>query len=81
MSVSSRGFTLIEFIVIGAIIGTLIGLFTRPAWNMAGNEPMRSWTLYTVQHDGHWWVLGTTGNGCIHHPDCPCRKGKIEAEQ
>lgn len=29
---------------------------------------------FTVEHDGHRWVKGTSG-ALTHHPDCTCKKG------
>lgn len=34
--------------------------------------------IYTVEHDGHWFVLeGRYSKGAmLHHPDCPCGKSR-----
>ena len=35
-------------------------------------------TLLTVVHDNHWFIVeGRFSKGAmLHHPDCPCGKGK-----
>ena len=42
-------------------------------------EPPATTQMVTVQHDGHWWVLRR--QTFAHHPDCPCRGTKAEAEE
>jgi len=85
-----RGSTLIEVVVVLAIIATLCGLLA-PAFFAAraaatrhseapadDSGPPSTIQLVTVQHDGHWWVLGR--EHFAHHPDCPCRSRKPEVE-
>lgn len=80
-----RGFTLVELCVVVVIILTLAGLLVpvvmpaRSRRSGTRDEPPQSWNLYTTQHDGHWFVKDA-GGGVCHHPDCPCRKQKAEAE-
>jgi len=74
-----NGVTLVELIVAAAIAGTLIGLLMPVVGRLwvakaeAGpaGEPQDSWSLCTVKHDKHWWILGNHVG--FHHPDCPCR--------
>ena len=83
-----KAFTLVEALVVLAIVCTLIALLipavarvfdhgSRAAAVVTG-EPAVSWSLYTVQHDGHWFILGNRVG--FHHPDCPCRKRQAEAD-
>lgn len=87
-----RGYTVIEFIVVAAILLTIISLLwpavsaarSAAKRNSDGGErgpsqPPQSWNLYTAQHDGHWFVKDT-GGGVCHHPDCPCLSRKAESE-
>jgi competence protein ComGC len=84
-----RAFTLVEAVVVVAILLTLVGLLwpaisaARSAASRGSdgvthaiNEPTESWNLHTVRHDGHWFVE-KAGGGVCHHPDCPC-SGKVE---
>ncbi len=34
-------------------------------------------TVYTFEHDGHL-LIGQYPNFMMHHPDCPCIKGRFE---
>lgn len=92
---SRRAFTLIEAVVVLAILLTLIGLLW-PAISaaranaqrrgdgveQASREPQESWQLQTVKHDGHWFVtyLRVHAATMVHHPDCPCFRRKAERE-
>lgn len=84
-----RGFTLVEAMVVVAILLTLIGLLSpaisaaraaasrgRDGVEHATTGPPGSWSIHTRQHDGHWFVEHA-GGGVCHHPDCPC-SGKVE---
>jgi hypothetical protein len=84
-------FTLVEALTILAILATLVGLLVpailaarKNADHMTvpsvaeDSEPPESWTLCTVQHSGHWFVVGDKWG--MHHPDCPCRSQTPEAE-
>jgi competence protein ComGC len=83
-----KAFTLTEALVLLAIVCTLVGLLVPSvarvfdhaarATAVVTREPAVSWSLYTVQHDGHWFVLGNRVG--FHHPDCPCRKRQAEAD-
>lgn len=85
----SRGFTLVEFLVVAAILLTLVSLLwpaisaarsaAKRSGEQASPQPPQSWNLYTAQHDGHWFVKDT-GGGVCHHPDCPCVGRKAESE-
>ena len=81
--------TLVEWLVIIAIIGTLIGLLSptlmaiRDVASRDGEQatPRATLRLETVEHDKHLWVIS---DGLMkypatfsHHPDCPC-SGKAE---
>lgn len=37
---------------------------------------MKAWTLRTVAHDNHLWIMSRDGlsDYFVHHPDCPCQK-------
>lgn len=83
------GFTLVEVIVVAAILLTLVGLLWpafSAAWAAATGKPEevkpsgppRSFRLYTAQHDGHWWVMSP--DHFEHHPDCPCPAQNAEKE-
>lgn len=53
-----------------------------PAQIVAPAPQAGSWYLFTVAHDGHWFVISRTTDGSrpfMHHPSCPCTK-KPEAE-
>ncbi len=86
-----KAFTLVEAMVVVAILLTLVSLL-MPAFlaakdaaaKKASGEPPRpstTWMLWTVQHDGHHWVIsapvGSMPSTFQHHPDCPC-SGKVE---
>jgi hypothetical protein len=66
----------IEAIVVAVFICVLVAMLASlPVFHArrpAEASPPSSWTLYTVEHDGHWWVLGNRVG--FHHPDCPCGK-------
>jgi hypothetical protein len=88
-----RGYTLVELLVsLGLVfVGILLLLpvaarllWPPPRYSAAGggaqNVPPPSITMFTREHDGHWWVSNTRGHAIVHHPDCPCRKLKAEVE-
>lgn len=89
-----KAFTLVEALVAIAIAATLFALLipgiltafvaARKNADHAGvavtvDEPKESWSLLTVKHKGHWWVIGN--NWGAHSPDCPCYGKKAEAER
>lgn len=57
------------FVVVTVTLGVAWGLtklMTAATKNAA---------LFTVEHDGHKWVLSNYGAYTpVHHPDCPCGK-------
>jgi hypothetical protein len=84
-------FTIVEALTALAILATLVGLLVpailaarKNADHMTvpsvaeDSEPPESWTLCTVKHSGHWFVVGDKWG--MHHPDCPCRSRTPEAE-
>jgi prepilin-type N-terminal cleavage/methylation domain-containing protein len=83
-----KAFTLVEALVVLAIVLTCAALlypavarlFDHGPHNAvaAQDEPREAWTLTTVKHGGHWWIVGTEWGQ--HHPDCPCRKRQAEAD-
>lgn len=89
----NRGFTLVEALVVVAIILTLVGLLwpaiiaARAAAGRHKNgvveqappQPTPSWDIYTVLHDRHWFVTDVRGGVC-HHPDCPCLNRRAEVD-
>lgn len=80
-----RGYTLIEVLTALAILATLVGILApavlaarkNPGHVTATISPQESWTLCTVKHSGHWFVVGDKWG--THHPDCPCHKRTPEA--
>lgn len=37
------------------------------------SKTSRGFTIESLNHDGHKWVVWSYGEGSIvHHPDCPC---------
>lgn len=67
-----RAFTLVEVLVVGAILLTLVGLMWpaisgirsvylrgRNGVEQSAKEPSRTWWLETVSHDGHTWVISS----------------------
>ena len=74
----SRGYTLVECLVVLAILATLAGLLAPLTFKTKDRaSPPAAGLMWTVQHDGHWWIL--CRENFAHHPDCPC-KGKAERE-
>lgn len=81
------GVTLVEVFVVVVLAATLVSVLVVPFWPRAqkqangigNNEPpaVFGWSLYTRQHDRHWWVIG--GEHFVHHPDCPCQRRHAEA--
>jgi hypothetical protein len=41
--------------------------------------PPKTYSLHTVEHDNHLWILNRTMDYFVHHPDCSCY-GKFEKE-
>jgi prepilin-type N-terminal cleavage/methylation domain-containing protein len=86
-----RAFTLVEALTVLAILATLVSLLVpailaarKNADHMTvpsvaeDSEPPESWTLCTVKHSGHWFVVGDKWG--MHHPDCPCQKSAEAAQ-
>lgn len=76
-------FTFTEALVLSSIVAVMFALLLPAAYYAkravaaaAASDPPPSWSLYTVQHDGHHWVLGNRVG--FHHPDCPCRTRNSE---
>ena len=72
---------LFEALVCLFIVLTLIGLLVpaiaakrnnKPTENAEKSIPEDGWeySFVTVKHDNHLFIK--SGNGIIHHPDCPC---------
>lgn len=88
---SARGLTLVEVLVVVAILATLCGLL-YPAFSAARavasrkegevSEPHETAWLRTVKHDGHWFVGSFAYHAFhfVHHPDCPCQGRMAEKE-
>jgi|694.fasta_scaffold72960_7 hypothetical protein len=84
-------FTAVEVLTVLAIIATLVALI-MPAFLAArknadhmtvpsvveSGDPPESWSLCTVKHSGHWFVVGDQWG--LHHPGCPCHTKTAEAE-
>lgn len=49
---------------------------SKPAIDAIESETRGTVDLFTVEHDGHKFILGriTSGSAMVHHPDCPCQK-------
>jgi prepilin-type N-terminal cleavage/methylation domain-containing protein len=88
-----KAFTLVEAVVVLAIIGTLVGLLwpailaardAAASRNGEPAEPPTTWLLQTVKHDDHLWVISSAAATVpvifCHHPDCPCQNRKPEME-
>lgn len=86
-----RAFTLVEALVVAAILLTLVGLLWPAISAVASRsqdgveavavEPVRSLSLLTRTHDGHWWVTNANAGHFVHHPECPCVSRKAEEER
>ena len=80
----SQPYTVVECITVAAIIATLIALLipafsVMRAFGQTEGTPPKAATIWTVQHDGHWWI--GRSEHFVHHPDCPCRLGRAELSE
>lgn len=82
MTRHTRGVTLVELLVVVAILATIIGLLAPLIWmppialSENGGSPPKTVHMWTVEHDGHWWIKSV--EHFAHHPDCPCRSRQAE---
>ena len=75
-------------ILVLAVLAAVVGVYfeiTIPAPPVAQPRPVPipvGQRLFTVAHDGHWFVTIRVdgGGGITHHPDCPLCNQKTEKE-
>lgn len=81
VSARETGYTFVEVLAALAIIATLVALVLPVALlgrpNGTAGDPPATIHLWTVEHDGHWWVKSI--EHFSHHPDCPCSQRTPEA--
>ena len=85
---NKTAFTLIEAITVIAIIATIAAILAPAILAAKKNadhvtlaspeDPPESWSLCTVKHGGHWYVVGNHWGA--HSPACPCLPKSAEAE-
>ena len=76
------GFTLIEALVVLAIAATLVAaLASGCERHDPGGEPRQTRFLFTVKHDDHLFVTDAGIKVLIHHPNCPCQRRRLNAEE
>lgn len=59
--------------IVAAVVLSGCGL-PKPVPDGAPQAPVKSYVLWTVTHDDHWFVLHNGHGYFAHHPDCPCMK-------
>lgn len=76
------GFTMIEVLCAAAILAILAGLVLG-CIPVSGPDsgPPKTVMLTTVEHDGHWFIVDGTVRFFVHHPGCPCHRGRLRAEE
>lgn len=83
--VEDNFFRFIIVVLIGASVLTAVVIIALLSLTWGGDESKiisksnikGTGIIYTVEHDGHWWITKSRGNlNPAHHPDCPCQKNK-----
>ena len=77
-SKSRAGVTVIEALVVIAILAVLVGLLVPAAAHFSSKSSETSAYLMTVTHDGHKFILPSPflsrgSYSILHHPECQCR--------
>lgn len=78
------GVTLVEVLCAFAILAILVSLafgMLRAVRRVDGGPPPKTVLLVTVEHEGHWFIVDGAVRVCVHHPGCPCHRGRLKAEE
>lgn len=86
----TRSEALVALAIVATLVGLLVPVFQAASaagkrqqdirdGKIPAGDPVASaqptWSLRTVRHDNHLWVMSTGNADCfVHHPDCPCQK-------